>query len=410
MAKKKKYADENGYIQYGGYDIDTNRNYEQAKREYADVGNYNRAGLMEDIRNSKIDAGYGNEYDKTYKYNYKPKYLDKSDDLRGQLEDYSDFSWDANSDDAYRGLASVYHYNAQKASDNALANAAAANGGRLGANAITAASLAYQDKMSGLESEIPQLRQAAYSMYRDNKNDLRNLMYDVEAAEDRNYSRWSDDYNRRYQNTWDLINHNLKEREFEESRLNNEANRGSLTFNDALAASKALGYGTNKFGEITGTAPGTAMADFFNTTEDRRLALAKLLGTVPGWINGSYGFGDQDSVTLERLIADMDYDVSLRKIAEDYANGKYTYGSGITGGTGGTGGSGGGSYTAPDYTSTVDNTTALPESKSVNLDNIYKAATQSRTTDGAIYYINEAVKNGQITEKEAEILYQKLGV
>ena len=68
MSKKKKdeelytesgveYSQPN-YIRSGGYDIDTNRNYRQAGREYADQGNYGRAALMERMRNAKIDAVY----------------------------------------------------------------------------------------------------------------------------------------------------------------------------------------------------------------------------------------------------------------------------------------------------------------------------------------------------------------
>lgn len=358
MSKKKKYADENGYIQSGGYDIDTNRNYKKAEREYADVGNFSRAGLMERMRNEKIDAGYGNGYQKENLYNYQPKYLGKADELRGQLENYGDFSWDINTDGDYRALANVYSANARKASNNALAQMAAANGGRLSSNALMAASQAYQDKMSGLEAEIPQLRQAAYNMYRDNKGDLRTLMYDTEAAEDRNYSRWTDDYNRRYQNTWDLINHDMEKQRLAETVASGQAQRNSLAFTDALAASEGVGYVTPDLEAITGVPQGTPMADFFNTTEDRRLNLANILGTVPGWIKGSYGFGDGDSITLDRLNSDRNYEVAKEANAIDRANGK------ITGG-GGSGGSGDyGDYsTGDDYSNDTSNDAYVEELK-----------------------------------------------
>ena len=330
---KKKYEDE--YIRYGGLDIDVNRDYKKAENEYAEVGNFNKAGEMERYRNNKIKAGYGQGYEPTYSYNYKPKFVDKADNLRGQLENYDDFSWDINTDPSYRALSSVYGVNAKKASDNALASAAAANGGRLSSNAIKAASLAYQDKMSGLEAEIPQLREAAYAMYRDKKNDVRNLMYDYEAAEDVNYSRWSDDYNRRYENAWDLINNNMKEREFAETVASGQAQRNSLRFADALSASQAVGYVNEELSALTGIPPGTPTTELFGMIENMRYNLGNSLGKYPGWFLGSYGYGNEDSKTfeadsfdrslaLEEKIADQNYKVNMAKIAEDYANGTYT--------------------------------------------------------------------------------------
>lgn len=410
---KKKYEDD--YIRYGGLDIDVNRDYKKAENEYAEVGNFNKAGEMEGYRRNKIAAGYGSGYEPTYKYNYNPKYTSKTDSLREQLENFGDFDWNAKSDDAYKSLAGVYHQNAKRASDNALASAAAANGGRLGANAITAASLAYQDKMSGLEAEIPQLRAAAYNMYRDNKNDLRNLMYDYEAAEDVNYSRWNEDYDRRYKNTWDLINNNLKEREFAETILNGQAQRNSLAFADALSASQAVGHVTEELSGMTGIAPGTPTTELFGMVENMRYNLGGSLGKYPGWWLGSYGYGNEDNKTFEadsfdrKLEQDKnqfyaELDQNNRHFYDDlgykYASNKYTSGNGY-------GGSGGTTYDY-DYTDDSYEYDNSEDALSENASYLYEDIKQ-RISQGMKYtdVINELKKN--VSEEEARIILEKLG-
>jgi hypothetical protein len=268
---------------------------------------------------------------------------------------------------------------------------AAANGGRLSSNALMAASQAYQDKMSGLEAEIPQLRQAAYNMYRDNKNDLRTLMYDTEAAEDRNYSRWTDDYNRRYENTWDLINHDMEKQRLAETVASGQAQRNSLAFTDALAASQGVGYVTPDLEAITGVPQGTPMADFFNTTEDRRLSLANILGTVPGWIKGSYGFGDGDSITLDRLNSDRNYEVAKEANAIDRANGK------ITGGGGSGGSDDYGDYsTGDDYSDDTSNDAYVEELK-------------TRIANGATFPEIWEEVTANYPESEGMEIFKKLG-
>lgn len=407
MSKKKKdeelytesgveYSQPN-YIRSGGYDIDTNRNYRQAGREYADQGNYGRAALMERMRNAKIDAGYGNEYDKSYAYNYQPKYLGKADELRGQLENYGDFSWDINTDGDYRALANVYSANARKASNNALAQMAAANGGRLSSNAIIAASQAYQDKMSGLEAEIPQLRQAAYNMYRDNKNDLRTLMYDTEAAEDTNYSRWTDDYNRRYENTWDLINHDMEKQRLAETVANGQAQRNSLAFTDALAASEAAGYATADLEAMTGIPQGTPMSEFRKTIEDMRFNIGNSVGQFPGWWLGSYGYGDQNMPTIDRINSDRNYEVAKEANAIDRANGKITGGGG-SGGSNGSGGSGDyGDYgTGDDYSDDTSNDAYVEELK-------------TRIANGATFPEIWEEVTANYPESEGMEIFKKLG-
>lgn len=202
-------------IRVGNYDIDPNEDYMSGYNKSLAVGDLNAAADYERKRNAKIEAGYGNGYAPTYNLNYKSKYDDKIEALRGDLENYKKFSYDPMKDDAYKSLVGVYNKNALNASKNAMTQAAIQNGGRLSSNAMVAASLAYGDQMSQLQAEIPQLREAAYNMYLNEKNDKRNLMNDYISAENENYGRWVDNYNRMYQNARDLIADNQQREELD---------------------------------------------------------------------------------------------------------------------------------------------------------------------------------------------------
>ncbi len=153
--------DDSHNINYGNFDFDPNTDYMAKRIEAEKAGDFNAASYYERMRNSKIASGFGGKYQPTYDLNYKSKYGEKISGLRDKLENYDSFSYDLESDENYNALKNVYHKNALEAQKNALAQAAAANGGRLSSNAIIAASLGYGNKMSQLEGEIPQLRQAA---------------------------------------------------------------------------------------------------------------------------------------------------------------------------------------------------------------------------------------------------------
>ena len=181
-------------------DIYPNTNYMKNMLDAESRGDFNSAAYWERMRNEKINNGLGGNYAPTSMYNYNSKYADKISDLRGQLENYEDFSYNPLKDAAYRSLANVYDKNARDASANALGQIAAASGGRTNSNAVIASDLAYQNKMAGLEAEIPGLRQLAYDMYNREKSDLRDTMVDYMAQEQQDYGRWENDLNRRIEN------------------------------------------------------------------------------------------------------------------------------------------------------------------------------------------------------------------
>lgn len=275
-------------IRVGNYDIDPNEDYMSGYNKSLAVGDLNAAAEYERKRNAKIEAGYGNGYAPTYNLNYKSKYDDKIEGLRGDLENYKKFSYDPMKDDAYKSLVGVYNKNALNASKNAMTQAAIQNGGRLSSNAMVAASLAYGDQMSQLQAEIPQLRQAAYNMYLNEKNDKRILMNDYISAENENYGRWSDNYNRMYQNTWDLLNY---QRQANNDVLNakyTNAQIDSIIKNDAVQESMALGYVNENAAKILGVPVGTPTNEAVNQYQSRQLSYIDMLGRVPDGIAKSY--------------------------------------------------------------------------------------------------------------------------
>jgi len=275
-------------MKYPNEDFEPNVDYMQQKNNAVYRGDFIGGAKAERQRNTKIESGFGGIYQPTYELNYNSKYGDKIASLRDNLENYKDFKYDPMKDEAYHALTRVYGANAEKASADALGRAAAANGGRLSSNAVIAADLAYQDKMGQLEAEIPQLRQAAYNMYLNEKNDKRNLMNDYISAENENYGRWADNYNRMYQNTWDLLNY---QRQANNDALNakyTNAQIDSIIKNDAVQESMALGYVNENAAKILGVPVGTPTNEAVNQYQSRQLSYIDMLGRVPDGIAKSY--------------------------------------------------------------------------------------------------------------------------
>ena len=407
--------------QYNAHSVD--EDFMAKMQEAERRGDFASAAYWEKVRNEKIGLGYGGQYSPTYKYNYNPSdNKAKADDIRERLMEYDKFDYDPQNDAAYKALTNVYHKNAKAASENALARAAAANGGRLSSNAIIAANLGYQDKMAGLEAEIPQLRQAAYNMFRDEKNDLRQLGYDYENAEDANYSRWADEYSR-------LVNSGLNARQEQrldsqegrldrqeqrydnqEARLDrqeertdklNERTFKAQDFSDALSLSQNLGYVTDGLSALTGVPANTP----FNSTKEFLTMLQyntqSTLGKFePEWLAENGMSYNEDGTTLGTK--ELNYQMS-----------KPTKTTKVTGTTGET----------PQYNPYADQTqtseTNQPETQSDIVEEVAEPTSEQKINDaynavkGSSNPVDEILKlqkNGTInlTDKELVMLYSMI--
>lgn len=276
-------------IRHGNYVFDPNIDYMAKMIEAERAGDYNAAQYWENMRNAKIAAGFGGIYQPTSYYNYASKYDDKIADLRDQIENYKDFSYDVESDENYKNLANIYHKNALAAQKNALAQAAAANGGRLSSNAIIAASLGYSNKMSELEGEIPELRRAAYNMYLNDKADLRNVLNDYMNAEAQDYGRWSDDFNRRFSISRAKIGDDQWSKQFEQSERTLNAQLDSNKVNEAYQRAVLLGYVAPEDAELLGVPAGTPTQEAIAHKDSLTYNYANLTGVVPDKVADEYG-------------------------------------------------------------------------------------------------------------------------
>lgn len=382
-------------------DIYPNTNYMADGLKAEREGRFNDASYFFGMRDEKIDAGLGGGYSKFNPYQYNSKYGDKIADLREQYENYEDFTYNPLQDDAYKSLANVYSKNASDAAANALGQAAAANGGRMSSNALIASNLAYQNKMAGLEAEIPALRQAAYDMYLGGKNDLRTTLNDYMYQEQQDYARWENDLDRR-------INNQKYENEQNAQRYMNEI----LTFGKVVSPEAARYFGVDI---------GTASHDALVNRRNYDLDASEFLGYVtPNVANdsGMYGLGysptlpreqykytkERDAVNDANAERDFWFDVHnsvYPKGGVPFSYGGVTYsGSGISNAGGGTSGGGLGGGGSVAYNPSTPATSELSESKAINY---YKGETPARASK-AVY---DAAVSGAISREEAAELIRK---
>ena len=289
------------------------KNYEEntdfyaSRRQNESTGNIFGATMDEYNRNNKLDDT-GMDYDKTYDYNYNPKYTDKINSLRKQKENFGNFSYDPYNDEAYRALTDVYTRNAEKASANALARAAAANGGRVSSGVGTATALAYNDKMSQLEAEIPALREAAYQKYTDEYNRLNNSYNDYLNAEANNYSMWSDRYDRLYKGLRDIATDDYNNSYLDVMRNKTDADIESMKYNDALTASEFMGQATNDFAQMAGVNPNEMSASEKNKFLERQIEIGSKIGRFPADVLRSYGINVDGIVDGNNFVNTVDRD------------------------------------------------------------------------------------------------------
>ncbi len=388
------------------YDIFPNTNYMADGLNAEREGRFNDAAYFFGMHDAKIDAGLGGGYAKFNPYRYNSKNADKIADLRDRWENYDDFSYDPTEDEAYKALAGVYSKNAKDASANALGLAAAANGGQMSSNAVIASNLAYQNKMAGLEAEIPQLRELAYRMYLGDKEDLRTTLNDYMYQEEQDYNRWENDLNRRIENQ--KYANDMRKAE-EQTTYNRNKAEEQEAYNRAFERWMSLGAIGNEADAITlGMPVGTPIKDSyiwsheFNYEKERDKEEQNARREDTNYQRGL------DLIEMEiylreqvkkGLISQDVMNTLLKSVYPDYRAPGVTYNSQGTA-SGGSSGGGGVNYNLPANG-------AAPSSG--NAQSVYDAAIQNggNITDMA-NYISNAVHNGEISDEEGEKLVKKL--
>lgn len=142
-----------------------------------------------------------------FNYNsYESQYSDQIADYLDRLTDRKPFEYNYAEDDSYNAYKKQYLREGDRATQNAIAQAAALTGGVPSSSAVTAATQAGDYYAAQLSDRIPQLEQNAYERYLNDYNMDANTLSMLQSLDDSaynryandrafDYQRWLDDYN-----------------------------------------------------------------------------------------------------------------------------------------------------------------------------------------------------------------------
>lgn len=134
-------------------------------------------------------------YNKAPEYTqYTSKYQSQINDLMSQLANRPAFSYTPTDDPSYAAYSEHYRNSGEQARKDTLAQAAAMTGGQPSTYAIAAAEQAQNAHNATMSDMIPQLRDAAYAMYADEGNAMRNDLNMLLALDEMEYGRHQDAY------------------------------------------------------------------------------------------------------------------------------------------------------------------------------------------------------------------------
>ena len=214
--KKKQLLDENSDMYISEYD--KNLSYEalkqivDAKKDYAasarsdDKQGMTKANNIANAVRAKYGSytggEFGNEYHpftygKTDYDSYNSKYEDELDTLYDLIKrDNGSFSYNYETDPAYKAYKSVYENQGKLAYERTLGENSLKTGGIENSNAQSAAMQALNYYNSQLAAKIPELYEAAFDRYYSQKNQNNNRLKDayniISDREERDYSRYLD--------------------------------------------------------------------------------------------------------------------------------------------------------------------------------------------------------------------------
>jgi len=121
---------------------------------------------------------------------YVSAYSSQIQDMLNKITSREKFSYDFNADPLYNQYKDQYVRQGQLAMQDTMGEAAALSGGYGNSYATTAGQAAYQNYLSGLNNIIPQLRDAAYSMYQGETTDLNNQLAAYQNMDAADYEKY----------------------------------------------------------------------------------------------------------------------------------------------------------------------------------------------------------------------------
>ena len=203
-----------------GYSVNASGSFddatEAALRNYQQANGLTVDGIAGDQTLSKL-YGTGNQTDTTgytpsaavtqaQKYlesvqanklgSYQSKYTDQMDDLLNQITTRGPFSYDPTNDPLYNIYKDRYQVEGRRAMQDTMGQAAALTGGYGNSYAQIAGQQQYNQYIERMNDLVPELQQQAYKRYNDEGDRLAQNYALLGDAEDRDYGRYNDDYNR----------------------------------------------------------------------------------------------------------------------------------------------------------------------------------------------------------------------
>lgn len=123
---------------------------------------------------------------------YESQWGDTIQQMINQALNRPAFSYDFSADPMYQQYAQQYQRGGQMAMDNAMAQSAALTGGYGNSYAQQVGQQTYQGYMEGLYNMLPELRNAAYQLYQDEGNTLRQNLAMLQGQDEMDYGRYRD--------------------------------------------------------------------------------------------------------------------------------------------------------------------------------------------------------------------------
>ena len=148
---------------------------------------------------------------------YTSQYANLIENAKNSILNRGEFEYNHLDDPAYQAYAKQYELGGRQAMKDTLGQVAARTGGVASSYAQAAGQQQYQNYMAQLAAKIPELRQLAYSMWRDQGNELYNQFNMLQGLDDTAYGRWYNEENDRY-------NRYSNDRAFDYNRWSDQTN------------------------------------------------------------------------------------------------------------------------------------------------------------------------------------------
>ena len=268
---------------------------------------------------------------------YESEYLDNINSLMDQLLNREEFNYNPQTDQLYDVYKQACQREGQRATEDALGNAAILSGGMPSTAAVTAATQAGDYYAAQLSDRIPQLEQNAYDRYVNDYNMDANTLSMLQSLDDSAYSRYANDRAFDYQQWMDDYNIDLSNLSMLQTlddtaynrfmnQLQYAADQDAANFEkDYNMAALAAEYGDYSYLRKMG---------IDTSALERSVGTSSGSGSGSSSSGGGYGY-DPEIEALQKALVEAGYDLAVdgiygpatQQAYEDYQNKNSTGGS-----------------------------------------------------------------------------------